>query len=151
VNKLAAILDATRDLQPPDGASQGRPMSRATWEEAVGSRIGRRTQPVRLERRVLYVRVSSAAWANELSLLSEDIRQQLLVRGIEVDSLRFSVGRLDRERHSRIEAPRQGAPRDAPLPARLAAHFAELDDDDLTRAMRAAAASTLWLNDPKRE
>jgi hypothetical protein len=50
------------------------------WEEAVGSHIARRAQPVRFRNSTLIVAVSSAPWMQELTLLKPDIRTALNAR-----------------------------------------------------------------------
>jgi hypothetical protein len=99
------------------------PISSRDWEVAVGTRIAARTRPLRLERGVLQVIVSSAAWSQELSLLATSIAEQLRARGIKVDSLRFSVGKLEPDarppRRPKKRAPRRRAA--APRGDRVAA------------------------------
>jgi predicted nucleic acid-binding Zn ribbon protein len=116
------------------------------WEEAVGSRIARRAVPTHLHAGVLFVRVSSAAWANELSLLAEDIRAQLKARGCEVAALRFRVGEVDtREARPRATGLHKAPPRHTTLPSSIARHTARIDDAELKRALEAAAGRSLWL------
>ena len=52
MNKLSSILAASAALRPPPNVAPP-PLSLRTWEEAVGSRIARRTQATRCERGVL--------------------------------------------------------------------------------------------------
>src|SRR5436190_18050373 len=47
------------------------------WEEAVGSQIARRAQPVRLRGRTLIVAVSSAPWMQEMQLLKPRLRDAI--------------------------------------------------------------------------
>ncbi|MEM1029450.1 MAG: DUF721 domain-containing protein [Myxococcota bacterium] len=139
--KLDGILAASRVIKPPRTALVP-PVREGDWERAVGSRIARRAQPYRLERGVLTVRVAHVGWANELSLLTEEVRAQLRAGGIEVEALRFVVGPINIDERPR--GPAKRAPRrDAPLPSRLAAPLARVEDDALRRALRDAAAKTL--------
>ncbi len=139
--KLDSLLAASRVIKPPDSLERP-PVSEQDWERAVGTRIARRAQPERLDKGVLIVRVAHAAWANELSLLAEDIRQQLAAAGAKVDGLRFIVGpiRID----ERPQSPKKRAPRpDAKLPSRLEEPVAAVQDDALRAALAEAAAKAL--------
>ncbi len=141
MDKLDHILLGARSIQPPKSVPRP-PIDPALWEAAVGSRIARRTQPLRLERGVLSVRVATAAWANELSLLSADILALLVARGIEATQLRFSVGDIQQPPRRRGK-PRRAAPPDAALPETLRERVAAIADDDLKHALSEAAAKSL--------
>ena len=43
------------------------------WEKIVGHEIAKRSRPHKLVNMTLYISVSSSTWANELSLMSEDL------------------------------------------------------------------------------
>ncbi len=47
------------------------------WNRAVGAQIAAVAKPLSYENGVLQVRVESAAWRNELSMMSEEIIQKL--------------------------------------------------------------------------
>lgn len=147
MNKLSAILASSAALRPPPNVSRP-PLSLRVWEEAVGSRIARRAQPVRFERGVLYVRVANAAWANELSLLSADIIEQLHTRNMAVESLRFSVGPIDlHQAEPRFEREVKRAPPANPeLPPEVTARVTGIDDATLRAAVASAAAKALALS-----
>ncbi len=113
------------------------------WRSVVGPRIGDRTAPGRVERGTLLVRVASAVWAQELSLLSDDIVARLRAAGLEVDALRFRVEKIDPL--PRIAAPAAPAPPPVPLPDELQARLAEIDDPELRKTIAAAAGYSLAL------
>lgn len=141
--KLDSILKGARALAAPQGVALP-PVPRDLWDLAVGSRIANRAQPIRLDRGVLEVRVTSSAWANELSLLSDEIRRQLATRGLEVEGLRFVVGRVEAPDRP-PERRRRAAPPDTPLPEGLAAPMAKVVDPELRRALESAAAKALHI------
>jgi predicted nucleic acid-binding Zn ribbon protein len=141
MDKLDSILATARSVKPPPNIPQP-PIDPRLWEEAVGTRIANRAQPLRLERGILSVRVATSAWANELSLLADDILAQLTAAGVEASSLRFSVGRV-RQTNRRRGKARKAAPPDAKLPEKLEAPIASIEDDDLKRAVGDAAAKSL--------
>lgn len=145
MDKLDDILGQTAALRPP-GNLGPPPVSERDWEEAVGSRVARRAQPLRLERGVLYVRVANAAWSNELSLLADDILAQLKERGMAVESLRFSVGPISRAQATRqYGPPKQAPPPDAELPSELKEQVDEIAHPELKDAIAGAAAKLLAL------
>ncbi len=145
MDKLDTILGQTKAIRPP-GNLGSPPVSERDWEEAVGSRVARRTQPLRLERGVLYVRVANSAWANELSLLADDILAQLSARDLTVETLRFSVGTISRAQATRHHGPpKMAPPPDAELPDQLKAQMNDIADESLKEALAAAAAKTLAL------
>jgi hypothetical protein len=119
------------------------------WERAVGPRIARRAEPVRLERGVLHVRVATAPWANELSLLAEEILTQIRAQGVEASGLRFSVGTVapppGGEAQAPTPPPSAAAEIDPPalLPPELRAELEAVRDPALRAALAAAALRTL--------
>lgn len=145
--KLADVIPKVKALVPPK-ALRPMPIAAADWEAAVGTRIAKRAEPVRLHKGLLQVRVASSAWANELNLLATDILTQLRERGIAVDALRFNVGPITTPQQRR-EPPRPAAPRHAALPGKLKPCMDQVEDDDLRAAMTEAAAMTLSIPRPK--
>lgn len=141
MQKLDAILALTSSVKPPPSVPQP-PIDPALWDEAVGTRIARRAQPIRLERGVLYVRVATSAWANELSMLADDILAQLMARNVAATSLRFSVGPIKKPRRRRGK-PRHAAAPDAALPEMLRDRVAKIEDPNLQRALAEACAKSL--------
>lgn len=90
----------------------------ALWTEVVGEAIAERAHPRFLRQGVLFVEVSSSAWANELNLLKPKLLQKLeakLGKGV-VRDLRYQVAPTWQERRSAngtIPAPEPSPP---PLP-----------------------------------
>ncbi len=112
-----------------------------TWRRAVGERVARRALPVALRRGSLLVRVATAAWAQELSFLTGELRTRLQACGVEVQELRFVVGAVEPPPASR---PLQPPPAPlAPLPAALAARLELIDDPELRAALEGAARRSL--------
>jgi hypothetical protein len=136
---LGALLGRTALARPRDR------VDRDTWGRAVGDRVAKRTEPVTLQNGVLFVRVASSVWAQELSLLAPTIISRLRAAGAPVSSLRFQVGEVApfEPPRARIVEPRP--PRE--LPAELARRLARIDDPELRRAIE-EAASHLVEDDP---
>lgn len=83
----------------------------ALWPRAAGPRIASHARAERLRNKTLVVRVSSSAWANELSFLKAELLAKLraLPGGEAIKDLRFSVGPL-------LDAPSWDEP---PPPAQM--------------------------------
>ncbi len=144
---LGALLEDAR-ARSARAAEAGR-IDAELWRRVVGPRIGDRTAPGRLERGTLLVRVASAVWAQELSLLSDDIIARLRAAGLAVDALRFRVERIDPP--VRIAAPAPPAPPPEPLPEELEKRLAAVDDPELRTAIAAAAGHSLALDTRRRK
>jgi hypothetical protein len=145
IEQLGAVLDRTNDILPPNGVPESRaPVSARDWEAAVGTRIAARALPVKLERGMLHVRVASATWAQELSMLGEPILAQLRQRGLRVDALRFRVGKVEiSERNKTREDAVRTSPPPVRLPPSLNKDVEEVRDAELRAAIRRAAEKNL--------
>ncbi|UQA61661.1 DUF721 domain-containing protein [Polyangium aurulentum] len=140
---LGAVLRRATTIAVPKNAVPGAPVSARDWEAAVGSRIAARARPVKLERGILYVRTASSTWAQELSLLSNPILEQLRARGVEVEALRFRVGPVEAPERPPTRDEVRTSPPSAPLPPPLAAEIARVPDDELRQVIARAASKNL--------
>lgn len=137
---LGDVLDGTRrvTLQRSRAA-----VDRDTWRRAVGRRIADRTDVGQLKQGELTVYVASAAWAQELSLLTREIIERLGAHGVRVEKVRF---RLKAQQAPRAERPSQEekpAPPPKPLPPEFRAHLDRVPDDELRGAIAGAAELAL--------
>jgi hypothetical protein len=113
------------------------------WRDAVGARIAERAHPISIEDGVLLLRVPSSVWANELSLLSDDVRARLKERGVTVRELRFRVGVVpvvERPPERRIA---RTVPTTREIPDELARVLAGVADADLRAILEGAAGANL--------
>ena len=118
----------------------GVALDRETWREVAGARIAQRSAPGSLEGGVLQVVVASPVWAQELSLLAEEIVGKLRERGVAVTSIRFRTGKVE------AAAPRQPARRLAKpidLPEDAKQHLAGVDDPELRAVIAQAMGQSL--------
>jgi hypothetical protein len=137
---LRAILDRAGENR---FARARDPIPPVLWRDAVGARIAERALPITLENGVLLLRVPSSVWANELSLLSDEVRARLAERGVSVRELRFRVGAVppvERPPERRIA---RAVPAIREVPEELARVLAEVDDVELRNAIESAAAANL--------
>jgi hypothetical protein len=67
------------------------------WQEIVGDKIARQSQPESLHNGVLQVRVANPAWLHHLRFLEEDLRRKVNKKlpSLDVKELRFRQGTLD--------------------------------------------------------
>jgi hypothetical protein len=115
----------------------------ALWREAVGARIAERAVPISLEEGTLLLRVPTSVWANELSLLADEVCARLKERGVVARELRFRVGAVppvDRPPERRIA---RAVPAVREIPAELARVLATVTDPELRQAIESAAAANL--------
>ena len=135
---LGALLASSREAA---ARYAGTVIDREQWRHIVGERIAARTEPGAKRGRELTVHVASASWAQELSLLVNEIVARLKSAGIHVDTVRFRVKEIAAT--TRDPAARQVAYRKAALPSALARQLDSIDDSELRDAIGEAAA--LWL------
>jgi hypothetical protein len=113
------------------------------WREALGARIAERAFPISLEEGTLLLRVPTSVWANELSMLADEIRARLKERGVIVRELRFRVGAVpvvERPPERRIA---RSVPVVREVPEELARDLATVNDPELRHAIESAAAANL--------
>ncbi|HEY3254238.1 MAG TPA: DUF721 domain-containing protein [Polyangiaceae bacterium] len=140
-NKPAALGSLLASSREAAARYAGTAIDREQWRQIVGERIAARTEPGAKRGRELTVHVASASWAQELSLLVNEIVIRLKAAGVHVDTVRFRVKEI---------APRPRDPaalkpiyRKAALPGALTDQLERIDDSELRDAISEAAA--LWL------
>src|SRR5690606_17951698 len=134
---LGEVLGETRELSLKRSRAA---VDRDTWRRAVGRRIAERTEVGALRGGELTVYVASPAWAQELSLLTTDIRERLSGFGVRVERIRFRLLAAP------PPAPRREPPPRLPkkvVPPELAARLEHVEDEELRRAIEGAAGLAL--------
>lgn len=119
------------------------PIPEEDWESSVGTKIAEKAQPSSLRDNVLWVRVVSSGWAQELSLLSETILDSLRARGHQLTELRFHVGKPERTGRAPDREHQRQAPPRAPLPVPVLKALAQVEDSDLRKTLVHAAELNL--------
>ena len=134
---LGELLDGARVVSAERGKVA---IPRDTWRRVVGDRIARRTEPGGLFGGVLTIYVASAPWAQELSLLTNELLERLKPLKLSVSSVRFRV-------RQQIQGPAAG-PKRRPaarvaLPGELQRRVDSIEDPELRQVI--ADAAELWL------
>lgn len=57
------------------GLKEGEVLSR--WEDIVGEKVAKHTEAVALESGILFIKVNDSTWRNELSLMSEILKDKI--------------------------------------------------------------------------
>ena len=90
-----SLDDVVRSLgggRPQAGAAGAMGGVFGRWDEIVGPAVAAHVQPLRLERDRLVVEVADPAWATQMRLLTERVRQRMHeVTGISVDNVEIRV------------------------------------------------------------
>jgi len=140
-NKPAALGSLLASSREAAARYAGTAIDREQWRRIVGERIAARTEPGAKRGRELTVHVATASWAQELSLLVNEIVARLKGAGVHVDTVRFRV--KDIAPQPRDPAARKPTYRRAALPGALTDRLDSIDDPELRAAIGEAAA--LWL------
>ncbi len=63
------------------------------WPEIVGPDIGKKTTPQKIFKGILYIKVTNSTWANELSMMSEQLIDRInnFIGEEIIKELRFKV------------------------------------------------------------
>jgi hypothetical protein len=126
----------------PGRAARALVVSRALWEEVAGVGFARRTAPLKLQRGILWIRVSSPAWAQELALAEPVVLGRLRARGVEVTKLRYAVGEVEAPERGGVYAPPRAAverARQAPLPEEALPALSRVRDVGLREVLAGVA------------
>ena len=151
----SGALDAL--LRSHDLAVRLRPhLARVHWAETVGAQVAGVTQVERVQDgTVLVVRVRNSVWANELSLLKEDMIRRLNVKlgGRVLTDIRFKASGLSKVAPIPSAAPSGPTPGElklVPVPRDVAGRVedivAELRDEHLRDSTRRALLRAARLN-----
>ena len=82
-------------------------LAKALWEEIVGPQVAEVTNVSAVQSGVLIVRVKNSVWANELTLLKDDMLRRLnsALGGRVLTDIHFQAGGLGRGRKKAVKVP----------------------------------------------
>ncbi|HLA27515.1 MAG TPA: DUF721 domain-containing protein [Syntrophales bacterium] len=76
------------------------------WEKAVGPQIASQSRPGNLRKGILFVKVSSSVWMQQLHFLKEEIVSKLnVLEKAPIKDIRFSIGQLPSPGKGEEQAP----------------------------------------------
>ena len=130
---LGELLDGARVVS----AQRGRvAVDRDTWRRLVGDRVARRTEPGGLSGGVLTIYVASAPWAQELSLLTNELLERLKPLRLSIQSVRF---RVRQQIHGPTWQTKRKPSVRAALPVELRERIRAVGDPELAQIIADAA------------
>lgn len=130
------------------GSPEAVPLARITaaWPSAVGSAVARQAWPLRIARDgTLHVATSSATWANELTLLEEDVLARLReqVGDDTPPKLRCAVGPIPEPPRADEEPPQPPADVPEDVVSTASSVASAIDDPELRELVARAARASL--------
>ena len=109
------------------------------WAEAVGKGVAERTQPMRIEKGVLFLKVTNSVWMQQLQFMKELIVKKLHEKtGMDlVQDLRFYIGEVE---NAVKEEGRQSPKRDLPTLSEsdrenIARHVSRVRDPEMKKML----------------
>jgi predicted nucleic acid-binding Zn ribbon protein len=86
------------------------------WDDAVGEYVSRNAQPDFMRNKILYVRVSSSPWMQQLSYMGKEITEALNERlgAPIVEEIRFKLGKVDLPSEAFVASSRPANPSSSP-------------------------------------
>lgn len=99
VDGLVRSLQGGR--QSPTGGARAVGGVFGRWTEIVGEAVAAHVQPIRLDRDRLVVEVSDPAWATQMRMLTDRVRERVIaVTGTTVDTIEIRVAGHRRRREA---------------------------------------------------
>ncbi len=108
------------------------------WDEIVGEQIAGRAQPDRLRNRILFIRVSSSTWIQQLQILKPTLLEKIhqIVKGGAIKDIRFSLGEVTRSSKPSPRPETENRPKTTGLPGEIEPHLQQVRDEELRSLMR---------------
>lgn len=95
LDSVVRSLQGGRRPDAPGASAVGGVFGR--WTEIVGESMSNHVQPVKLDARRLLLEVAEPAWATQIRLLGDQLRQKIKdVAGVEVDTIDVRVAGVAR-------------------------------------------------------
>lgn len=114
----------------------------SVWPDIVGDQIAKRAQPERLRNRILFVRVSSSTWIQQLQTMKPMLLEKIhrSIPGQAIKDIRFSLGEV-LEPTPVSSALRVGVePVGVSLSAEMEASLEQIGDSELKALMKSLAS-----------
>lgn len=108
------------------------------WADIVGEQVARKTQPERLRNRILFVRVSSSTWMQQLQTMKPMLLERIhkTIKGAAIKDIRFSMGEVIPPSPAPSELHPEGEPQEISLSAEMEGYLDQIGDSELRTLMR---------------
>jgi len=108
------------------------------WSDIVGEQIAKRTQPERLRNRILFVRVSSSTWMQELQTMKQMLLERIdkVIKGAVIEDIRFSLGEVIPPTSASSPIEPEVESEEIRLSPEMEAHLGQIQDSELKCLMR---------------
>ena len=103
------------------------------WTDIVGEQIATRAQPERLRNRILFVKVSSSTWMQQLQTMKHLLleRIQKVIKQAVIEDIRFSLGEVASPASVPFQTRSELEPEEITLSEEMEASLAQIDDSEL--------------------
>ncbi len=108
------------------------------WDEIVGEQIAGRAQPDRLRNRILFIRVSSSTWMQQLQILKPTLLEKIhqTVKGGVIKDIRFLLGEVNRPPQPSPRPQTENRSKTTGLTGEIEPHLKQVKDAELRSLMR---------------
>jgi predicted nucleic acid-binding Zn ribbon protein len=108
------------------------------WNDIVGEQIARRAQPERLRNRILFVRVSSSTWMQQLQTMKPLLLERIhkTIKGAAIRDMRFFMGEVVPPIPAPSRSQSKVEPRNVRVSAEMEAYLGRIQDSELRTLLR---------------
>ena len=108
------------------------------WSDIVGQQIAKNTQPERLRNQILFIRVSSSTWMQQLQTMKPMLLERIhrIIKGAVIRDIRFSLGEVIPPTSAPRRLPSEAEPKAIRLSAEMEAYLEQIKDGELKTLIR---------------
>lgn len=108
------------------------------WNDIVGDQIARRAQPERLTNRILFVRVSTSTWMQQLQTMKPMLLDRIhkTIKGAAIKDIRFSLGEVIPPTPAPSEPQPRIEPQESRVSPEMEGYLEQIEDGELKTLMR---------------
>ncbi len=108
------------------------------WRDIVGEQVARKTQPEKLRNRILFIRVSSSPWMQQLQTMKPMLLERIhkTIQGGAIRDIRFSLGEVIPPNPALLSIQPKVEPKEIRLSDELEGCLEGIQDGDLKDLIR---------------
>lgn len=108
------------------------------WSDIVGEQIARRAQPERLRNRILFIRVSSSTWMQQLQTMKPMLLERIdkIIKGAAIKDIRFSLGEVIPPTPAPFRLQPKVEPKETRLSSEMETYLEPIEDSELKTLIR---------------